>query len=172
VIPFLFIHTQGWAKSTHKLQDIGTSPTTPGETVASEEHPMPENDAPPINQASPLHNERLIQSTNDRGPTHCIVLPSGIDGIDTERNAHVPSVENINMLDAALVSIREVATHPMPPSQPQQLFKSPANVPRRLVCIQPPMHPTLIVPDPSPPLGASNIVPSDDEFLQACQQSM
>jgi hypothetical protein len=45
------------------------------------------------------------------------------------------TVENINTLNVAPVGIQEVATHPMPPSQPRQLFKSPANVPRRSVCI-------------------------------------
>jgi hypothetical protein len=34
------------------------------------------------------------------------------------------------------------------------------------------MHPTLVVPNPSPPLRASNTVPSDDELLQACLQPM
>jgi hypothetical protein len=53
----------------------------------------------------PLHNECLIQSTGDRGPAHCVVLPSGIDGVDTEGNAPVPSMENINTLNAALVDI-------------------------------------------------------------------
>jgi hypothetical protein len=118
-----------------EVQDTGTSPTVPGHTMASEERPMHDNDVPPINQASPLHNERLIQDTDGRGPVHCVVLPSGIDGIDTEGNALVPTVENINMLNASLVGIQEVATHPMPPSQPRQLFNSPASVPRRSVCI-------------------------------------
>jgi hypothetical protein len=157
--------------SNDELQDIGTSPTVLGDTMASEECPMHDNDVPPINQASPLHNERLVQGTDDRGPTHCIVLPSGTDGVDTEGNAPIPSVENINTLNGALFGIQEVATYPMPPSQPQQLLKSPANVPRRPVCIQPPMHPTLVVPNPSPPLGASRTVPSDDELLQACLQT-
>jgi hypothetical protein len=133
-----------------ELQDTGTSPTTPGDTMASEERPMHDNDVPLINQASPLRNECLVQGTNGRGPAHCVVLPSGIDGVDTEGNAPIPTVENINILNVAPVSIQEVATHPMPPSQPWQLFKSSANVPRRLVYIQPPMHPTLVVPDPSP----------------------
>jgi hypothetical protein len=84
------------------------------------------------------------------------VLPSGIDGVDTEGNAPAPSVENINTLNAAPVGIQEVATHLMPPSQPWQLFKSPENVPRRPVYIQPPMHPTLVVQDPSPPLQTSS----------------
>jgi hypothetical protein len=132
-----------------ELQDIGTSPTAPGEMVTSEERPMLDNDAPSIN----------------RGPTHYVVLPSGVDGVDTEGNTPVPGVENINTLDAAPVSIREVATHLMPPSQPRQLFKLPANVSQRPVCIQPPMHPMFVVPDPSPPLGASNTVPSDDKFF-------
>jgi hypothetical protein len=148
-----------------ELQDIGTSPTAPGEMVTSEERPMLDNDAPSINRASPFHNERLVQTTDDRGPTHYVVLPSGVDGVDTEGNTPVPGVENINTLDAAPVSIREVATHLMPPSQPRQLFKLPANVSQRPVCIQPPMHPMFVVPDPSPPLGASNTVPSDDKFF-------
>jgi hypothetical protein len=98
----------------------------------------------------PLHNECLVQEPDDRGPAHCVVLPSGIDGVDMERNAPVPSAENINTLNGAPIGMQEVATHPMPPSQPRQLFKSSANVPRRPVCIQPPMHPTLVVPNPSP----------------------
>jgi hypothetical protein len=34
------------------------------------------------------------------------------------------------------------------------------------------MHPTLVVPDPSPLVGASNTAASDDELFQACLQSM
>jgi hypothetical protein len=105
-------------------------------------------------------------------PAHCVVLPSGIDGVDTKRNAPVPSVENINTVNATSIGIQEVAIHPMPPSQPRQLFKSSANVPRRPVCIQPPMHPMLVVPDPSLPLRTSNTMQSDDKLLQACLQSM
>jgi hypothetical protein len=41
------------------------------------------------------------------------VLPSGIDGVDMEENALVPTVEKINTLNAALVGIQEVATHPI-----------------------------------------------------------
>jgi hypothetical protein len=117
------------------LQDTETSPTAPGNMMASKERPMHDNDVPPINQASPLHNKRLVQGTNDQGPAHCVVLPSGIDGVDTEGNALVMSVENINTLNAAPVGIQEVATHPMPPFQPRKLFKSLENVPRRTVCI-------------------------------------
>jgi hypothetical protein len=100
-----------------------------------------------------------------------VVLPSGIDGVDTEGNAPVPTLENINTLNAAPVGIQEVATHLMPPSQLWQLFKSPANVPQRSVCIQPPMHPTLVVPDPSPPFRASDTAESKDELILACIQS-
>jgi hypothetical protein len=139
--------------------------------MASEEHPIHDNDVPPINQASPLHNEHLVQGTDDRGPAHCVVLPSGINGVDTEGNAPILSVENINTLNGVPVDIQEVSTHPMPPSQPRQLFKSPANVPRRSVCIQPPMHPILVVPDPSPRVRASDIVQSEDELLLACLKS-
>jgi hypothetical protein len=34
-----------------------------------------------------------------------------------------------------------------------------------------PMHPTLVVPDPSPRIRASNTVQSGDELLLACLQS-
>jgi hypothetical protein len=77
---------------------------------------MHDNDAPPINRASSLHNERFVQSIDGQDPAHCIMLPSGIDGIDKEGNASVPTVENINTVNAAPVGIQEVATHPMPPS--------------------------------------------------------
>jgi hypothetical protein len=154
-----------------ELQDIRTSPTAPGDMMASEERPMHDNDVPPINPVSPSHNELLVQGTNGRGPAHCVVLPSGIDGVDTEGNAPVPTLENINMLNAAPVGIQEVATHPMPPSQPRQLFKSPVSVPRRPVCTQPPMHSTLVVPDPSPCIRASDTVQSGDELLFVCLQS-
>jgi hypothetical protein len=73
---------------------------------------MPDNDVPPINRASPFHNERLVQSIDDRGSTHCVVLLSEIDGVHTEGNAPAPGMENINMLDAAPLSIREIAIHP------------------------------------------------------------
>jgi hypothetical protein len=42
----------------------------------------------------------------------------------------------------------------------------------RSVSIQPPMDPTLVVPDPSPPVEAYNIAASDDELFLACLQSM
>jgi hypothetical protein len=124
-----------------EFQDTGTSPTALGDTMAFEEHPMHDNDVPPINPVFPSHNELLVQGTDGGGPTHCVVLPSWIDGVDTEGNAPVPTLENINTLNAAPVGIQEVATHPMPPIQPRQLFKSSASVPRRpvvssLPCIQ------------------------------------
>jgi hypothetical protein len=100
-----------------------------------------------------------------------VLLPSGIDGVDTEGNAPVPTLEIINMLNTILVGIQEVATNPMPPSQPRQLFKSPASVPRRPVCIQPPMHPTLVAPDPSPRIRASDTAESEDDLVLACMQS-
>jgi hypothetical protein len=133
-----------------ELQDTGTSPTASGDMMASKECPMHDNDVPPTNPVSPSSNELLVQGTDGGGPTHCVLLPSGIDGVDTEGNAPVPTLEIINMLNTAPVGIQEVATNPMPPSQPRQLFKSPASVPRRPVYIQPPMHPTLVAPDPSP----------------------
>jgi hypothetical protein len=80
-------------------------------------------------------------------------------------------MENINTLNAAPVGIQEVAAHPMPPSQPRQLFKSPANVPQRSVCIQPSMHPMLVVLDPSPSVRASDTIQSEDDLVLACIQS-
>jgi hypothetical protein len=154
-----------------ELQDTGTSLTASGDTMASEECPMYDNDVPPTNPVSPSCNELLVQGTDGRGPVHCVLLPSGIDGVDTEGNAPVPTLENINMLNAAAVGIQEVATHPMPPSQPRQLFKSPASVPRRLVYIQPSMHPMLVAPDPSPCVRASDTAESEDDLVLACIQS-
>jgi hypothetical protein len=100
-----------------------------------------------------------------------VLLPSGIDGVDTKGNAPVPTLEIINMLNAAPVGIQEVATNPMLPSQPWHLFKSPASVPRRPVCIQPPMHPTLVAPDPSPRVRASDTAESEDDLVLTCLQS-
>jgi hypothetical protein len=139
--------------------------------MASEERPIHDNDVPPTNPVSPSRNELLVQGTDGGGPTHCVLLPSGIDGVDTEGNAPVPTLEIINMLDAAPVGIQEVSTNPMPPFQPRQLFKSPACVPRRPVCIQPPMHPTLVAPDPSPCVQASDTVESEDDLILAYIQS-
>jgi hypothetical protein len=76
------------------------------------------------------------------------VLPSRIDGINTERNAPVGSLGKINTLDPPPLDVEEVATHPVAPSVPRQLIKSPANVLPRAVSIQPPMDTTFIVPDP------------------------
>ena len=44
-------------------------------------------------------------------------------------------------------------------------------MPQRLVCIQRPMHPMLIGPDPSPRVQASDTMESDDEIFLACLQS-
>jgi hypothetical protein len=151
-----------------ELQDIGTSPTASGDMMASEERPIHDNDMSPTNPVSPSPNELLVQGTDGGGPTHCVLLPSGIDGVDTEGNAPVPTLEIINMLNTAPVGIQEVATNPMPPSQPRQLFKSPASVPRRPVCIQPPMHPMLVAPDPSPCVRASDTAESEDDLVLAC----
>jgi hypothetical protein len=154
-----------------ELQDTGTSPTASGDMMASEERPMHDNDVPPTNPVSPSPNELLVQGTDGGGPTHCVLLPSGIDGVDTEGNAPIPTSEIINMLNTAPVGIQEVATNLMPPSQPRQLFKSLASVPRRLVCIQPPMHPTLVALDPSPRVRASDTTESEDDLVLVCMQS-
>jgi hypothetical protein len=96
-----------------ELQDTGTSPTAPGDTMASEERPMHDNDVPPTNPVSPSRNKLLVQGTDGGGPAHCVLLPSGIDGVDTEGNALVPTLENINTLNATPIGIQEVATHPL-----------------------------------------------------------
>ena len=139
--------------------------------MASEECPIHDNDVPPINLVSPSHNELIIQGTNGGGPAHCVVLPSGIDGVDIEGNVPVSTLENNNMLNVAFVGIQEVAIHPMPISQAWQLSKSSANVPQRSVCIQPPMHPTYVGQNPSSHVRASNIMESNDEIYLACLQS-
>jgi hypothetical protein len=66
-----------------ELQDTGTSPTASGDMMASEEHPRHDNDVPPTNPGSPSPNELLVQGTDGGGPRHCVLLPSGIDGVDT-----------------------------------------------------------------------------------------
>jgi hypothetical protein len=88
-----------------ELQDTGTSPTASGDMMVSEERPMHDNDVPPTNPVSPSRNELLVQGTDGGSPAHCVLLPSGIDGIDTEGNAPVPTLEIINMFNAALVGI-------------------------------------------------------------------
>jgi hypothetical protein len=77
---------------------------------------MHDNDVPPIKPVSPSRNALIVQGTDGGGPIHCVVLSSGIDGVDTEENAPVPTLENINTFNAAPIDIQEVATHPMPPS--------------------------------------------------------
>src|SRR5450759_1257799 len=67
-----------------ELEDTGTSPTAPGDTVASKERPMHDNDVPPINPLSPSRNELIVQGIDGGGPAHCVVLPSGTEGVDTE----------------------------------------------------------------------------------------
>jgi hypothetical protein len=155
----------------NELQDTGTSPTASGDMMASGERPMHDNDVPPTNPVSPSRNELLVQGTDGGGHAHCVLLPSGIDGVDTKGNAPVPTLEIINILNVAPIGIQEVATHPMPPSQPRQLFKSPASIPWRPVCIQSPMHPTLVAPDPSPCVRASDTAESEDDLVLAYIQS-
>ena len=80
---------------------------------------MHDNDVPPINLVFLSHNEFIVQIIAGGGPAYCVVLPSGIEGVDTEENALVPTLENISTLNATLVGIQEDATHLMPPSQPR-----------------------------------------------------
>ena len=88
-----------------ELQDTGTSSTAPDDMMASEERPMHDIDVPSINTIFPSCNELIVQGTDGRGPAHCVVLLSGIDGIDTKENVVVPTLENINTLNAAPVGI-------------------------------------------------------------------
>jgi hypothetical protein len=91
--------------TNHELQDSGTSPNGSGDMMASEERPMHDNDVPSTNPVSPSRNELLVQGTDGGGPPHCVLFPSGTDGVDTEGNAPVPTLEINNMLNAALVGI-------------------------------------------------------------------
>ena len=147
-----------------ELQDTKTSPTAPGDTMESEEHPMHDNDVPPINPVSSSHNKLIVEGIAGRGLAYCVVLPSRIEGVHTEENAPVPTLENISTLNAALVGIQEDATHLTPPSQPQWLFRTPTDVPQTSY-ILPPMHPTPVGPDPSPHVQAPNTMENDDELL-------
>ena len=52
--------------------------------MASKERPMHDNDVPPINLVSPSCNKLLVQGIDGGGPTHCVVLPSGIDAVNTK----------------------------------------------------------------------------------------
>jgi hypothetical protein len=63
--------------------------------MASEESPMHDNDVPPTIPISPSHNELLVQGTDGGGPPHCVLFPSGIDGIDTEGNTPGPNLETL-----------------------------------------------------------------------------
>ena len=131
---------------------------------------MHDNDVPPTNPVSPSRNELIVEGIAGKGPAHCVVLPSAIEGFHTERNAPVPTLENICMLNAALFGIQEDATHPTLPYQPRWLFRTPADVPRTS-CIPPPIHPTPIGPDPSPHVQAPDTMESDDELLTILTQA-
>jgi hypothetical protein len=43
-----------------ELQDIETSPTAPGDMMASEERPMHDSDVPPIKPVSPSRNKLIV----------------------------------------------------------------------------------------------------------------
>ena len=174
--------TQGVHNQTEdrndELQDTGTSPSALGDTMASEEGRMHDNDVPPINPMFPSCNEPIVQGIHVGSPAHCVVPPSRIDGVDMEGNASVPTLENIHTLNAAPVNIQEVATHPRPPSspsQPRRLFKAPADVPQTSMCIPSPMHPIPIRPDPSSHVQVPDTMESDDDillcFMQAFQRN-
>ena len=118
---------------------------------------------PPINLVSPSRNEFIVEGIAGGGPAHCMLLPSGIEGVHTEENAPVPTLENISTPHAIHAGIQEDATHPTPPSQPRRLFRTPTDVPRTPTFTFPPMNPTLVGPHPSPCVPPSNTQESDDE---------
>ena len=133
-----------------ELQDTGTSPTAVGDTMPSKEHSSHVDDVPPTNPASPSCNEFIVQDIAGGAPPHCVLLPSVIEWVRMEENAHVRTLGDICALDTIPVSIQEDATLPRPPSPARQLFRTPATVLRTSTCIPPPMHPTLVGPHPSP----------------------
>jgi hypothetical protein len=99
------------------------------------------------------------------------MLSSRMDGVHSEGSASIPSVESINTHDPRPTSLQEVFTHPVASYLTRQLFKLPAIVPTRPVCIQPSKGPTFFAPNSSPSAEASKTVASDDEFLTACLQA-
>jgi Protein of unknown function (DUF 659)/hAT family C-terminal dimerisation region len=167
--------TQGTNNQTEgpndELQDTGTSPTAPGDNMASQERPMHGNVVPPTNPVSPSRNEVIVQDVDRERPAHCLVLPSGIDGVGTEGNAPIPALENINSFNAAPVDIHEVATPLMPPPEGRQLFRTPADVLRALTSTPPSIHPTAVGPDPSPRVPASVINDIPLRFMEAFQRN-
>jgi hypothetical protein len=100
--------------SNEDLEDTGTSPITPSEAVASNECHVIEDNALPTNLASPVHNQRHIQSSENRASTHCDVLQSGIGGIHKEVNASVQGKASINTHDPLINFLQEIAAHPVP----------------------------------------------------------
>jgi hypothetical protein len=71
-----------------ELQDTGTSPTTLGDTMASKERPMYDNDVPPTNSVSPSHNELLVQGTDGGGPHIVCCFQTGLMGL-TQKEMHL-----------------------------------------------------------------------------------
>jgi hypothetical protein len=66
-----------------ELQDTGTSLTASGDMMASEEHPMHDNDVSPTNLVSPSPNKLLVQGTDGGGPTHCVLSQHRIEYFPT-----------------------------------------------------------------------------------------
>ena len=83
---------------------MGTSLAAPSEVVATEEHHVVWGNVLPINPTSSLYNESHVQFGENRAPTHCNVLLSGMDGVHLEVNAHVLGVTSINPLPKLLKS--------------------------------------------------------------------
>jgi hypothetical protein len=70
------------------------------------------------------------------------VLPCGIDGVHAKEITPISGVESINRYDAPCVGLLDVAAHLMASTLTRQLFKLPASVHVRAVCIQPSQGPT------------------------------
>jgi hypothetical protein len=90
------------------LEDIETSSTAPSKAVATKECNVVGDNVLPTNPAFPLYNQCHIQFGENRAPTHCNVLPIGMNGVHMEVNVPVPSVGSINMHDPPHTDLEEV----------------------------------------------------------------
>jgi hypothetical protein len=71
-----------------ELQDTGTSPTAPGDTMASEERPMHDNDVPPTNPVFPLATNSLFKVLMVEVPHIACCFQAGLMGL-TRKEMHL-----------------------------------------------------------------------------------
>jgi hypothetical protein len=91
-----------------------------------------------------------------------------MDGVHVEVNTLVKNMVRINVHDASHTSLPEVATYLVTSTLTWKLFKLPIDMHARAVCKLPSQGPTFLVPNPSPHVEASSIVPIDDESFLTC----